>query len=393
MVRSWSSRALARPRLRRAAALVTAATVTGVLATGGIAGAAPSQGAARPTGAGSIAEQVKAMQAKVESIGAELAAAAETFEAGSAKLDVLLQKQFAAQRRLEGFESDARVAQARLNAVARRAYTRPLPETWSLAMSVDPKALTQSLETLMVLRRIGATQRGAVESFTRQQTGTAEQTARWESLREQAQAEQARLDAQLTEIRFRSAEALRELQDAQAKLDLLRAQQRMKARARAAAAAAAAAAARQQALGLRVMGTCAATADGAYANGFLPPEMLCPLRTAPGQQLAAQAAAAFDQLSTLHVQAFGKPLCVTDSYRSYAEQIDVFARKPSLAATPGRSQHGWGLALDLCGGVERFDTAAFMWMKANAPSYGFIHPDWAEPGGGRPEPWHWEFVG
>ena len=32
-------------------------------------------------------------------------------------------------------------------------------------------------------------------------------------------------------------------------------------------------------------------------------------------------------------------------------------------------------------------------MKANAPAYGFVHPDWAEPGGSRPEPWHWEYVG
>ena len=367
--------------------------MTGVLATGGIAGAAPSAPVTRVTSGGSLAEQVRLMQARVDKIGAQLAAGAETYEAGSARLDVLLQKQFAAQRRLEGFESDARLAQARLNAVARRAYTRPLPESWSLAMSVDPKALTQSLETLMVLRRIGATQRGAVEVFTRQQTGTAEQTARLDELRQQAQAEQARLDSQLTEIRYQSAQALSELQDAQAKLDLLRAQQRMKKRAQAAAAAAAAAAARAQSLGLRVMGTCAATADGVYANGFLPPEMLCPLRTAPGQQLAAQAAAAFDQLSDLYAQTFGKPLCVTDSYRSYAEQIDVFARKPSLAATPGRSQHGWGLAVDLCGGVERFDSAPFLWLKANAPTYGFIHPDWAEQGGSKPEAWHWEYVG
>ena len=105
------------------------------------------------------------------------------------------------------------------------------------------------------------------------------------------------------------------------------------------------------------------------------------------------AAAAFDQLSQLRTSQAGSPLCINDSYRDYAGQVAVFAAKPNLAATPGRSQHGLGLALDLCGGAERFGTETYNWLKANAPSYGFIHPEWAEPGGSRPEPWHWEYVG
>ena len=87
------------------------------------------------------------------------------------------------------------------------------------------------------------------------------------------------------------------------------------------------------------------------------------------------------------------PLCLTDSYRSYGAQVDVYGRKPHLAAVPGTSNHGLGLAVDLCGGVQTFGTAAYRWMKANAPAYGWVHPSWAEPGGSRPEPWHWEFVG
>jgi LAS superfamily LD-carboxypeptidase LdcB len=84
---------------------------------------------------------------------------------------------------------------------------------------------------------------------------------------------------------------------------------------------------------------------------------------------------------------------VTDSYRSYAAQVDVFARKPGLAAVPGRSKHGWGLAVDFCGGVQSFDGEAHHWMQANAARYGWVHPAWAEPGGSMPEPWHWEFQG
>ena len=128
-------------------------------------------------------------------------------------------------------------------------------------------------------------------------------------------------------------------------------------------------------------------------NGFLPDSALCPLLQAPGHRLQTDAARAFDALSAARRAATGAPLCVTDSYRSSAEQVDVFRRKPTLAATPGRSQHGFGLAVDLCGGVERFDSEPHAWLKANAPAYGWVHPSWAEPGGSKPEAWHWEYVG
>jgi len=84
---------------------------------------------------------------------------------------------------------------------------------------------------------------------------------------------------------------------------------------------------------------------------------------------------------------------MTDSYRDFPSQVDVFRRKPALAATPGRSQHGWGLAVDLCGGVQVFGAEAHRWMQANAAAFGWVHPGWARPGGSRPEPWHWEYAG
>jgi LAS superfamily LD-carboxypeptidase LdcB len=71
----------------------------------------------------------------------------------------------------------------------------------------------------------------------------------------------------------------------------------------------------------------------------------------------------------------------------------IYADKPWLAAVPGTSNHGWGTAVDLCGGVEAFGTATHLWMLENAPAFGWFHPSWAKPGGGRPEPWHWEFAG
>ena len=89
----------------------------------------------------------------------------------------------------------------------------------------------------------------------------------------------------------------------------------------------------------------------------------------------------------------GTPLCVTDGYRPLAEQFAVARDTPNLAARPGTSHHGLGIAADLCGGVQSFGTAAHLWMQQNAPLYGWYHPAWAEPSGSMPEPWHWEFAG
>ncbi|MCU1673922.1 MAG: hypothetical protein JWN77_2035, partial [Frankiales bacterium] len=157
-------------------------------------------------------EQVKAMQAAVERAGAELAAGAVAWEEGTARFEALLQRQFAAQRRTEHDAQRTADAQARVNAVARRAYTRPLPETWTLVTTVDPLALTRSLETLNVLRRIGATQRGAVEALARQRAGSQDRADQLAGLRRLAQEEQARLDAQLEALQERSAAVLAQLE-------------------------------------------------------------------------------------------------------------------------------------------------------------------------------------
>jgi D-alanyl-D-alanine carboxypeptidase len=131
---------------------------------------------------------------------------------------------------------------------------------------------------------------------------------------------------------------------------------------------------------------------GNYPNGRLPASALCPLYAAPGESLSRQASIGFNAMSSAYHRETGAALCVTDAYRSYAEQVAVKAARPGLAATPGRSQHGLGLAVDLCGGVQSFASPAHLWMKRNAPLYGWFHPAWAEPSGSMPEPWHWEFA-
>jgi LAS superfamily LD-carboxypeptidase LdcB len=112
-----------------------------------------------------------------------------------------------------------------------------------------------------------------------------------------------------------------------------------------------------------------------------------------GHQLRCDAAAAYRAMSAAYGTAFGSLMCITDSYRSYAGQVRLYGEKPALAAVPGTRNHGWGLAVDLCGGIDHYGTAQDNWMKANAGRFGYFHPDWAEPGRGREEPWHREYAG
>ncbi|SMC81904.1 M15 family metallopeptidase [Janibacter indicus] len=132
---------------------------------------------------------------------------------------------------------------------------------------------------------------------------------------------------------------------------------------------------------------------GTYPNGQIPPSGLCPLLGGPGESLRPDAAAAFNAMSKAYQRDTGHLLCITDSYRSYAEQVVTKQQRGGWAATPGRSNHGLGKALDLCGGVNSFGHPAHAWMQQNAPLYGWFHPSWAAAGGSLPEPWHWEYAG
>lgn len=140
-------------------------------------------------------------------------------------------------------------------------------------------------------------------------------------------------------------------------------------------------------------GGCSANDQSAeHANGAIDASELCPLPES-GQQLHGDAAAAWWQLNAAFKQRFGENVCVTDSYRSLAAQQQVYAAKPGLAAVPGTSNHGLAIAVDLCGGVETGYGEAYDWLQLRAADFGWQNPDWASPGGSRPEPWHWEYVG
>lgn len=130
------------------------------------------------------------------------------------------------------------------------------------------------------------------------------------------------------------------------------------------------------------------TADGVpvdlvkYGNGKIPASALQPLGRGP-HRLWAPAAQAFTAMTQAAARD-GVSIGVTDSYRSYGEQVDLARRKGlysqgGLAAKPGTSEHGWGLSLDL-----DLSSKAQSWMRKHAGEYGFAENVPREP-------WHWTF--
>lgn len=136
-----------------------------------------------------------------------------------------------------------------------------------------------------------------------------------------------------------------------------------------------------------------ASDTGQFANGRVPDRVLCALPGGSGEQLRADAAVAFVGLAQGYQQAMGKPICLTDGYRTLGEQEQLARTKPRLAARPGTSEHGWGVAVDLGCGIQSFRTAEHSWMVQNADRYGWFLPAWAQRSGSKPEPWHWEYGG
>jgi murein DD-endopeptidase MepM/ murein hydrolase activator NlpD len=65
----------------------------------------------------------------------------------------------------------------------------------------------------------------------------------------------------------------------------------------------------------------ASTGWGGYSNGMIPAGKLCALGS--GHMLRCDAAAAYLKLASAYRAQFGKSLCITDSYRSYASQVSL----------------------------------------------------------------------
>jgi len=119
-----------------------------------------------------------------------------------------------------------------------------------------------------------------------------------------------------------------------------------------------------------------------YGNGKIPANALEKVGNT-NHKLWAPAAESLTRMVS-DAKAQGVTIGITDSYRSYDEQVDVARRKGlysqgGLAAKPGTSEHGWGMATDL-----DLNNKAQAWVRANGEKYGFVENTPREP-------WHWAY--
>jgi len=100
----------------------------------------------------------------------------------------------------------------------------------------------------------------------------------------------------------------------------------------------------------------------------------------------------FNRLAEAFHADLGKKLPINGGMRCYSGgkycQVETKCRKGKKASTPGKSQHGWGVAFDYDSGG--FGSPAYNWMIANGAKYNWVHPGWAKPNGSNPESWHME---
>jgi D-alanyl-D-alanine carboxypeptidase len=148
-------------------------------------------------------------------------------------------------------------------------------------------------------------------------------------------------------------------------------------------------------------------------NGLLTKSERVGLKSAPGQQLEAPAAASWDRMWDAVLSTYAWDMELTDSYRPRSVQDEIFLDryrpqatgsgpfgdvrhyngrryvrvKGYAAAIPGTSNHGWGRAVDITD-MGGFNTSRYRALSAVAGYYG-----WSNAAGRRiGEWWHWEYT-
>ncbi|MEZ0166019.1 D-alanyl-D-alanine carboxypeptidase family protein [Kineococcus sp. LSe6-4] len=321
-------------------------------------------------------------QDQLTTLAAQAASALETYQqALQAQQDAQVAAD-AAQQELAAADAALAASREEMGDWASQAYrgASGFSELSGVAVLLDPRRTGDVGSTLATIDRVGGQHaevvETAVQARARQEAATARASAAVDAAHtrvEEAAAAKATADAAVQQQLLAYSEAQR----TSAGLGPLAPDAAVTDRARAF---------------LSSTQTCAGGTLTGFPNGLLPLEALCPLPSAPGMVLRADAAHAFEALSQAFQADFGTPLAVTDAYRSLAAQVDVKARKPGLAAAPGTSRHGLGLAVDLGGGVQDAGSVQHQWMDRNAALFGFVNPAWAQGSPGPFEPWHWEFV-
>ena len=401
------------PFPRRLASLCLAFAVMGAIATPAAADTdahklkkAKAQAASLDAKAKLQQAQIIAARTRLAQLDAQANAALDGLQRAAHAAQVAADAQAAAEQVLEAAAAATAQARSVLNGLAANAYRNQssggtLAATLALVNSGDPATL---MEGMNLLDQVGKTQSEALDdlklaeaSQKRAEEGAAQASAA--AAQAETGAREAKQQADALVAQQTSAVAALDRLLAATKSAAKAAHQRATSLERAIAAARARAAAirRAQALAAARMPSagCNGSSVAGYPNGQLPVSALCGLWGAPGEMLQAAAAASFNRMSQAFNTAFGEPLCVEASYRTYQRQVELYSSMPAgYAAVPGTSNHGWGLAVDLCGGIQVDNSPEHLWLLDHAAEFNWFHPAWAMPGGGGPhEPWHWEYAG
>ncbi|MGA4668440.1 peptidoglycan-binding protein [Propionibacteriaceae bacterium Y1923] len=125
-----------------------------------------------------------------------------------------------------------------------------------------------------------------------------------------------------------------------------------------------------------------------YTNGRLPASALTSVGFG-SWRLSTYCINDFKAMNAAFKTRFGKNLPISGSmsaYRTYDQQVYLYnlylSGKGNLAARPGTSNHGWGLAVDVS--VSPYGSTMYNWLNANAGKWGFDDDVSGEP-------WHWAY--
>lgn len=101
---------------------------------------------------------------------------------------------------------------------------------------------------------------------------------------------------------------------------------------------------------------------------------------------------AFTAMENAFSKAFGSGISVQEGFRSYDRQVMLYnaykSGRGNLAAKPGTSNHGTGIAVDLGGPFMNSNSPQHKWLQANGPKFGW---HWVGRTFSQVEPWHWEY--
>lgn len=143
-----------------------------------------------------------------------------------------------------------------------------------------------------------------------------------------------------------------------------------------------------------VPGKCTINLDGSIkdANGTIDPNTLVQVgvqKNGNPALLKKEAADAYVAMAAA-AKRDGISWVINDSYRTFKQQQDIRREVGiSLSATPGKSNHGCGLAVDL--GPAIYNKPPYHWLMKNAHKFGFKRI-YLKGRGDQPESWHWEYT-